>query len=63
MPTADDILSESSKVRTLTIEPWIAAQLSDLWQGMRENIIQSFHHRRSHAQTVQSTPEAAQTDS
>ena len=39
LPTADDILYEGSKQRVLLIQPWVAAQLYDVWISMKKNII------------------------
>ena len=36
--TPDEILSHGSKERSLFIQPWVAAQLSDVWQGLKKNI-------------------------
>jgi hypothetical protein len=36
--TPDEILSHGSKARPLYIQPWVAAQLSDVWQSMKKNI-------------------------
>lgn len=34
----EDIRQTESKERPLPIEPWVAAQLSRLWQSMKKNI-------------------------
>ena len=41
LPTADEILQGVSKERPLLIQPWVAAQLSDVWQSIRLNLIES----------------------
>lgn len=32
---------EVSKERTVSVQPWVAAQLSDLWKQMKTNIRQT----------------------
>lgn len=41
LPSADHIRSQESKPRPLVIEPWVAANLSRLWQTMKKSIEQS----------------------
>lgn len=35
MPSAQEIALEEQKARIIRVEPWIAAHLSDVWQGMK----------------------------
>jgi hypothetical protein len=41
LPTADQISMEVSKERAIPIQPWIAAQLSDVWKQMKSNLHQT----------------------
>jgi hypothetical protein len=41
LPTPDQISMEVSKERTVSVQPWVAAQLSDLWKQMKTNIRQT----------------------
>lgn len=38
LPKAEEIQQLESKPMPLPIEPWVAAHLSRLWQGMKKNI-------------------------
>lgn len=38
LPSAEQIRQNQSKQYPLPIEPWVAANLSRLWQGMRKHI-------------------------
>jgi hypothetical protein len=38
MTRLEDISMEVPKVRKLYIQPWVAAQLSDVWSGMKKQI-------------------------
>jgi hypothetical protein len=41
LPTADQISMEISKERPVSIQPWVAAQLSDLWKQIKSNMQQT----------------------
>jgi hypothetical protein len=41
LPTADQISMEISKERPVLIQPWVAAQLSDLWKQIKSNMQQT----------------------
>ena len=57
LPTAEEIKQSESRERPLVIEPWIAANLSRLWQTMKKNIQQTTGvDKQELPQTVQSTP-------
>ena len=36
LPSAQEIALEEHKSRIIRVEPWIAAHLSDVWQGMKK---------------------------
>lgn len=38
LPTPDEILQADPKERRVLVQPWVAAQLSDVWQTLRKNI-------------------------
>jgi hypothetical protein len=38
LPSAEYIQQQQSKAYPLPIEPWVAANLSRLWQGMKKHI-------------------------
>ena len=38
LPTPEQISMEVSKERAVFIQPWVAAQLSDIWQQMKSRI-------------------------
>jgi hypothetical protein len=38
LPTAEQIRAQESKPKPLPVEPWVAANLSRLWQSMKTNI-------------------------
>lgn len=62
LPTADQISMEMSKERPVSIQPWVAAQLSDLWKQMKTNIHQSIvkKDKQDRARISQSKPASAQ---
>lgn len=39
--TPDEISMQGSKQRIVAIQPWVAAQLSDLWRQIKANITES----------------------
>ena len=41
LPTPEEIRQSESRERPLSIEPWIAAHLSRVWQTMKKNIQQT----------------------
>lgn len=47
MLSAEEISMAESKERTLLIHPWVAAQLSDVWQGLKKNIEASMKKNKS----------------
>lgn len=70
LPTPEEIKQSESRERPLVIEPWIAANLSRLWQTMKKNIQQTTAAGLANAsgtqephQTVQSTPASAHNHS
>jgi hypothetical protein len=38
LPTPEQISMEVSKERSVAIQPWVAAQLSDVWKQMKSRI-------------------------
>ncbi len=38
LPTPEQISMEVSKQRSVAIQPWVAAQLSDVWKQMKSRI-------------------------
>lgn len=64
LPTPEEIKQSESRERPLVIEPWIAANLSRLWQTMKKNIQQTTAAgTQEPRQTVQSTPASAHNHS
>lgn len=60
LPSAEEISMAESKERTLLIQPWVAAQLSDVWQSIKKNIVASMKKNKSdHVQTSQVMPASA----
>jgi hypothetical protein len=61
LPTADEILQGGSKERPLNIQPWVAAHLSDVWQSIRLNLIETMKKKgkQGPAQTVPIKPASA----
>jgi hypothetical protein len=45
MASVEEISMAESKERPLLIHPWVAAQLSDVWQGLKKNIEASMKMR------------------
>lgn len=43
--TPDQISMEVSKERTLFVQPWVAAHLSDVWQQIKSNLQQTIVKR------------------
>lgn len=41
LPSPDEILQGGCKERSLPVLPWVAAQLSDVWQAIQQNILES----------------------
>ena len=58
LPTPDEISMEVPKERALPVHPWVAAYLTDFWQGMRKNIETSMMKkgRRDHVQISPAKP-------
>ena len=44
--TPDQILMEGSKQRPLVVPSWVAAQLSDVWQGIKKNLEDSVLNKK-----------------
>lgn len=44
--TPDHILMEGSKQRPLVVPSWVAAQLSDVWQGIKKNLEDSVLNKK-----------------
>lgn len=60
IPKAEEILQIEEKKRPLPVEPWVAAGLSRLWQGMKKNIQISIDvGRQEQRRNVQSKPASA----
>ena len=61
LPTPDQISMEVSKERPVHIQPWVAAQLSDLWKQMKTNIQQSIAQKdkQGRVRTCQVAPASA----
>jgi hypothetical protein len=60
----DDIRQTESKERPLQIEPWVAANLSRLWQSMKQNIQDTIvSGTQAQPQTAQSTPASSHSHS
>ena len=70
-PTPEEIRQTQTKERPLTIEPWVAAGLSRIWQSMKKNIIASAtasgpaiaSDRQVQPHTVQLTPASSHNHS
>jgi hypothetical protein len=56
--TPDQISMEVSKERSVLIQPWVAAQLSDLWKQIKVNVTESVKKKgkQDHARIFPSTP-------
>ncbi len=61
LPTAEQISMEVSKERAIPIQPWIAAQLSDVWKQMKRNIQESIARKdkQDRVRTSQVKPASA----
>jgi hypothetical protein len=60
LPSPEDIRSLQSKSRPLPIEPWVAAELSRLWQSIRTNLEASIAAgTQAQPHSVQSAPASA----
>lgn len=57
----DQISMEVSKERILVIQPWVAAQLSDIWQQMKSNLKQTIERKgkQDRVRTCQVKPASA----
>ena len=58
LPTPDEIRYDTGKERPLIIQPWVLAQLSDVWQGLRINVKESMKRKgkQGREQTSQAKP-------
>jgi hypothetical protein len=64
LPTADEISQAESKERPLPIEPWVAANLSRLWQTMKKQIQETIASgKQVQHHTVQSEPASVRSHS
>lgn len=54
LPSAEEIRNEESKVRILSVEPWVVAHIYDLWQQMKKGITEEVHKRRQEGSSSQS---------
>lgn len=65
LPSAEYIKQQQSKAYPLPIEPWVAANLSRLWQDMKKHIQATTTVSDTQAQprTDQSTPASARSRS
>ena len=76
LPTAEQIRAHESKAKPLPVEPWVAANLSRLWQSMKKNIETSIASgpatasglatasgTQAQPRSVQSTPASARNHS
>lgn len=63
LPSADEILMGGCKERTLQIQPWVAAHLSDVWQSIQRNIQESMKtkmkDKQGHVRTSPKEPASA----
>ena len=59
--TPDQISMEVSKERAVLIQPWVAAQLSDLWKQIKVNVTESVKKKgkQDHARIFPATPASA----
>jgi hypothetical protein len=53
--SAEQIVMEGSKERPLVLPSWVAAQLSDVWQSIKKNTVESMK-RKDKQGRVQSGP-------
>jgi hypothetical protein len=64
LPTAEEISQAQSKERPLPIEPWVAANLSRLWQTMKKQIQDTIvADTQVQHQTAQSEPASVRSHS
>lgn len=67
LPTPEEIKQTEPRTRPLPVEPWVAANLSRLWQSMKKNIQASIASTASGTQeqprSVQSTPASVRSHS
>jgi hypothetical protein len=64
VPSAEEIRTTESKVRSLPIEPWVAAGFARLWQTMKIHIQNSIDvGKQEQPHTVQSAPASARNHS
>lgn len=61
LPTAEHIRAQESKPKPLPIEPWVAANLSRLWQSMKKNIETSIASGSAIASGTQAQPRSDQS--
>jgi hypothetical protein len=50
--TPDQILMEGSKQRPLVVPSWVAAQLSDVWQGIKKNLEDSVLNKKNLEESI-----------
>lgn len=64
LPSPEAIRETESKARPLPIEPWVAANLSRLWQGMKTHIQQTTaSDKQAQPHTAQSAPASSRSRS
>ena len=53
LPSAEEIKAEETKVRILSVEPWVVAHIYDLWQQMKKGITEEVHRHRQEGSNSQ----------
>ena len=63
MPSAQEIALEEHKARIIRVEPWIAAHLSDVWQGMKKVLKENLTAvgKQEHDRSVQVKPASSRS--
>ena len=61
LPSAEHIKQQQSKQYALPIEPWVAANVSRLWQGMKKHIQHTIASGSATASGTQAQPHTAQS--